>query len=154
MKKMERNIALSREQMKELAYLGVDISDASMCWVQEPNEKNFRMVVHDEYCYEMGCLNPVPAYSFEDIVIKLKGEIHYFYPEVFDVFPEQEEEPWYFSVHPYVNEHLPKEINTTGSSPLEAAFMALCEAQEIAPKSISMLPSPVAIINEVNNYGF
>lgn len=64
-------IALTREQMRELQSLGLDCSDASLCWCQEPNEDEYKLFLHDEFCYEAACLNPVPAYTLEDILCKL-----------------------------------------------------------------------------------
>ena len=29
------------------------------------------MFIHDEYCYEAACLHPIPAYTLEDILMKL-----------------------------------------------------------------------------------
>lgn len=69
---MKPQIALSPEQMKELKSLGLDCSDASMCWCKEPNENKYRLFIHDEYCYEAACLKPIPAYTLEDILIKLR----------------------------------------------------------------------------------
>lgn len=61
---------LSVEQMKHLKELGVDISDASMCWIKD-SEGNRFLSVNDEYCYEMSHLSPVPAYTLQDILDKL-----------------------------------------------------------------------------------
>lgn len=128
-----KEIALSREQMLSLQSKGVDISDASMCWIKEPNEKNFRLVVHDEYCYELGCLNPVPAYTLQDIVMMLKGELHKFDNELLDKYPCFKDTPWIYRIFP---NHLPLKIDVSGfgAIPLEAAYKALLKVLEVAPE--------------------
>lgn len=62
--------ALSVEQMKHLEDLGVNTSDANMCWMKDSEENRF-LSVNDEYCYEMYHLSPVPAYTLQDILDKL-----------------------------------------------------------------------------------
>ena len=61
---------LSIEQMKHLKDLGVNTSDANMCWMKDSEENRF-LSVNDEYCYEMSHLSPVPAYTLQDILDKL-----------------------------------------------------------------------------------
>lgn len=68
---MKPQIALSPAEMAELQLLGLDCSDASMCWCKEPNENKYRLFIHDEYCYEAACLHPIPAYTLEDMICKL-----------------------------------------------------------------------------------
>lgn len=58
---------LSIDQMKHLASLGVDISKASMCWIKSPDGK-YELSVHDEWCYESVSLDPVPAFTLQDII--------------------------------------------------------------------------------------
>lgn len=70
-----KQIALSIEQMNHLKELGVDTSDASLCWIKEPNADNYSLSVHDEACYEMSCLHPVPAYTLQDILEKIPENI-------------------------------------------------------------------------------
>lgn len=61
---------LSFEQMKHLKDLGVNTSDANMCWIKDSEENRF-LSVNDEYCYEMSHLSPVPTYTLQDIINKL-----------------------------------------------------------------------------------
>lgn len=66
-----KNQVLSIDQMKHLAELGVDISKASMCWIKYPNESEileYAISVHDEFCYEMSLLDPIPAFTLQDII--------------------------------------------------------------------------------------
>lgn len=72
---MNKQIALSIEQMNHLKELGVDTSDASLCWIKEPNTDNYSLSIHDESCYEMSCLHPVPAFTLQDILEKLPNII-------------------------------------------------------------------------------
>lgn len=65
---------LSIEQMKHLYELGVDTSNASMCWVNDP-EGNRMIEVHDEFCYEMSCLDPVPTFTLQDMLEIMPAEL-------------------------------------------------------------------------------
>lgn len=68
---------LSVGQMKHLQELGLDTSDASMCWIKD-SEGNRFLSVNDEYCYEMSHLSPVPTYTLQDILDKLPRYINDF----------------------------------------------------------------------------
>lgn len=61
----------SIEQSKRLIELGVPAEKASMCWVKDPNENEYYLAVHDEYCYEVACLEPVPAFTVADLLEKV-----------------------------------------------------------------------------------
>ena len=65
---------LSVEQMKHLQDLGLDTSNASMCWIKD-TEGNRHLSVHDEYCYEASFMNPIPAYTLQDVLDALPEEI-------------------------------------------------------------------------------
>ena len=58
---------LSIEQMQHLQELGLDTNNASMCWIKDM-EGNQHLSVHDEYCYEASFMNPVPAYTLQDVL--------------------------------------------------------------------------------------
>lgn len=58
---------LSIEQMKHLQELGLDTSNASMCWTNFDNETAV-LSVHDEYCYEMSALQSTPTFTLQDIL--------------------------------------------------------------------------------------
>lgn len=65
---MIRNkICLSIDQMQKLKELGIDTKDASMCWVKDPAGVSW-IVVHDEYCYEIDFMRPVPAFTLQDMM--------------------------------------------------------------------------------------
>lgn len=134
MKKKNNNIkaglALSIENMIVLEKLGFDISDASMCWVKDPNGKRYHLSLHDGYCYEVPCLDPVPAYTLEDILLKFPGWLVFntevanrkplitSIPRIVEIL-EEEKTPWSFD---------PTIKNTKGivigfgKTPLEAAY--------------------------------
>lgn len=58
---------LDVQQMQHLQKLGLDTSNASMCWIKD-TEGNRHLSVHDEYCYEGSFMNPVPAYTLQDVL--------------------------------------------------------------------------------------
>lgn len=60
--------------MKHLQELGLDTSNASMCWIKD-TEGNQHLSVHDEYCYEASLMNPVPAYTLQDVLDALPNRI-------------------------------------------------------------------------------
>lgn len=68
---------LSREQMAHLKELGVDTSDAGMCWLRYDADGNVNdvIVTHDEMCYEFAGSEPCPAYTATDILNKLPKAI-------------------------------------------------------------------------------
>lgn len=70
--KIEEQV-LSREQMAHLEALGVDTSDASMCWLRYDADEEVRhfVAVNDEMCYEMACAEPCPTYTIGDLIEKL-----------------------------------------------------------------------------------
>lgn len=65
---------LDIEQMEHLQKLGLDTSNASMCWIKD-TEGNQHLSVHDEYCYEASFMNPIPAYTLQDVLDILPTEI-------------------------------------------------------------------------------
>lgn len=70
---------LSVEQMKHLVKLGVDVSQASMCWVKMINDENseeYQLSVHSEWCYEMSCLSPIPTFTLQDVLNLLPEDIN------------------------------------------------------------------------------
>lgn len=144
---MKPLIALSPSEMAELKSLGLDCSDASMCWCQEPNEDEYRLFIHDEYCYEAACLRPIPAYTLEDIIFKLDANITY--NDVIanqpDTFAGQPVEitPWECSYDKLVGlTSLERTLCCGlcwGKTPMEAAFNALKEVQECFPDKIKKL---------------
>ena len=68
-----KNQVLSREQMDNLKKLGVDTSDASMCWIRYDADGvvDDYVEINDEMCYEMACAVPCPTYTIGDLIEKL-----------------------------------------------------------------------------------
>ena len=66
---------LDVHQMQHLQELGLDTSNASMCWIKDM-EENQHLSVHDEYCYEARFMNPVPAYTLQDVLDALPKYYH------------------------------------------------------------------------------
>lgn len=56
------------EQWERLKKFGVPAKKASLCWVKDPNENEYNLAVHDECCYEIAGLEPIPAYTVADLL--------------------------------------------------------------------------------------
>lgn len=84
---MEKKICLSIEQMQKLRELGVETKDASLCWVCGPEGKYY-LSLHDEYCYEMAFMNPVPTFTLQDMLELMPSQI-------------KEKKTYYLSLHKF-----------------------------------------------------
>ena len=75
------------EQWERLKKCGVPAEKASMCWVKDPNENDYNLAVHDECCYEMAGLEPIPAYTVADLMEGVVGGgwIAYYAPVFIDL---------------------------------------------------------------------
>lgn len=69
--------ALTPEQSAKLIELGIDPKLASKCRVQHEadDEVEYRIVPHDEFCYEMASLNPSPIFDLSDLLSILPRKI-------------------------------------------------------------------------------
>ena len=79
---------LSIAQMRHLEELGMDVSDASMCWIKTP--KGRELVVNDEILIgerKYG-MYPIPAYTLQDVLDKLPKRIGIEYIYDLCIFPE------------------------------------------------------------------
>ena len=68
--KIEEQV-LSREQMKHLQELGVDTSDASMCWVADnewESEEDWHVTIPNNFLMPY---NTIPTYTIGDLIQKL-----------------------------------------------------------------------------------
>ena len=66
---------LSIEQMQHLQELGLDTSNASMCWIKTPNGRD--LTFNDEWMnLEESILDPVPAYTLQDVLDALPKFYH------------------------------------------------------------------------------
>ena len=71
--KIEEQV-LSIEQMKHLQELGVDTSDASMCWLKYTKTDGvvrYLINVNDISCHAMPFMEVFPTYSIGDLIEKL-----------------------------------------------------------------------------------
>ena len=66
---------LDVQQMQHLQELGLDTSNASICWIKD-TEGNQHLSVYDEYCYEANFINPIPAYTLQDVLDALPEYIY------------------------------------------------------------------------------
>lgn len=117
--------------MAELKSLGLDCSDASMCWCQDPNDDEYRLFIHDEYCYEAACLHPIPAYTLEDIIHKTNADILY-RPTDKGIME------WRCQVQGSEYDDF-NYFNGIGNTPLDAAFVMLKYATKEHPDKIKKL---------------
>lgn len=67
-------ICLSIEQMQKLQELGVETEYGSLCWVKSP-DSDYWLTVHDENCYEMGFLRPIPTLTLQDMLEKIPSRL-------------------------------------------------------------------------------
>lgn len=70
---------LSIKHMQRLMELGVDVSKASMCYVffESDGQKYTDIVVHNESCYEMACMNPIPTFTLQDMIELMPSKVKY-----------------------------------------------------------------------------
>lgn len=86
---------LSISQMRHLRDLGVDTSKASMCWLREPNNHTrYEVFVHDDDCYEMSCLDPVPTFTLQDLLNIIPSRVLSKSNEVFSLRIERYIDGW------------------------------------------------------------
>lgn len=108
---MEKKICLSIEQMQKLKDLGIDTKDASLCWVCD-SEGNYSLSLHDEYCYEMAFMNPVPAFTLQDMLEKIPSRLG-------------KKGKYFFSLH-----KIDEDIHLEYSSPIgDHALCAFCGSE-------------------------
>ena len=76
--KIEEQV-LSIEQMKHLQELGVDTSDASMCWVagEDADEVEWNLIIPNNFLLPYN----IPTYTIGDLIEKLPKSIDFGYGE-------------------------------------------------------------------------
>ena len=51
-----------------------------MCWIKNTDgdelENKYMLSVHNEWCYEMSCLSPVPTFTLQDVINLLPTRIN------------------------------------------------------------------------------
>ena len=66
---------LDVQQMQHLQELGLDTSNASLCWIKTPNGRD--LTFNDEWVnLEESILDPVPAYTLQDVLDALPENIY------------------------------------------------------------------------------
>lgn len=63
------DIVTSVELSKELLKAGVS-AKTCLCWTKDP-ERKYGVSIHDEFCYEMSCLEPIPCYTVSELGVML-----------------------------------------------------------------------------------
>lgn len=133
-----RKLCLSIQQMQKLKELGIETKDASMCWVKDPAGVPW-LAVHDEFCYEMSFMNPVPAFTLQDM-LEMMPEL---YPtinpnneRVLDTVEHLDSGDTYLpNLYLYDGEWIcsyisfdcgEEEVGFSADNPLDAAFNMLC----------------------------
>lgn len=102
---MKAQIALSINQMKGLEALGIDISDASMMWINNMfSGKEQELILFSNSLYLIKPLDPTPAYTLEDIVLKL--------PDFTLKFSGETPMDAAYSMLLYAASHCPEDIKT------------------------------------------
>lgn len=71
---MESKQVLSIEQMQHLQELGLDTSNASMCWVIDCNYAN-HLKIHDLFAYNATDEKVIPSFTLQDILELLPYKI-------------------------------------------------------------------------------
>lgn len=124
---MRAQIALSINQMKGLEALGIDISDASMMWINNMfSGKEEELILFSNTLYLIKPLDPTPAYTLEDIVLKLP-----------DCSLEEESEK---QCKPAAcGCHFKGECEFSGETPMDAAYSMLLWAASHCPEEIRTL---------------
>lgn len=63
-------------QMQHLQELGLDTSNASMCWIKTPNGRD--LTFNDEWInLDKSILDPIPAYTLQDVLDVLPTSIRH-----------------------------------------------------------------------------
>lgn len=68
---------LDRNQMEHLCELGIDTTQATMCWIKQHDDDGTSkdiLCMHDEFCYEFSSLDPEPTFTLQDILDLLLQE--------------------------------------------------------------------------------
>ena len=116
---------LSIEQMQHLQELGLYTNNASMCWVKD-TEGNRHLSVHDEYCYEASFMNPIPAYTLQDVLDLLPKQIGVEFIYDLCIYPESISYTQFIGGE--INDNL--FVVPINGSLIDAAYSLLCWAIE------------------------
>lgn len=121
---------LDVQQMQHLQELGLDTSNASMCWIKDA-EGNPLLSVQDEYCNVASFMNPIPAYTLQDVLDILPTEIKPAERRFWLRIDLSDECLYYYYEDYHLVEHRKKTIGYNGVDELiDAAYSMLCWAIE------------------------
>lgn len=85
---------LSVEQMQHLKHLGLDTSDATMCWIKTP--KGREVAFNEDWTGRReSFLEPIPAYTLQDLLYKLPFKIETYWLDFGPNSPDKEDVEWY-----------------------------------------------------------
>lgn len=127
---MKPQIALSPSEMDELKSLGLDCSDASMCWVVYTDEHSPILEVN-QYANLDYVEKYTPAYTLEDIICKTNADILY-RPTGKGIMD------WRCQVSGSDGDDF-NYFNGIGNTPLDSAFVMLKYAIKAHPDKIKKL---------------
>ena len=90
--KIEEQV-LSIEQMKHLQELGVDTSDASMCWVagEDADEEEWNLIIPNNFLLPYN----IPTYTIGDLIEKLPKHINGWNDNRLVIDGDEDADYWY-----------------------------------------------------------
>lgn len=121
---MEKKICLSIQQMRKLSELGIPTKEASMCWIRD-EEGNRTAAIHDEFCYEMSFMNPVPAFTLQDILNIMPWKVFSkgYNRDFFLKMEKHQNKYRLFYINPYLMDLVSSTFNENAA---DSAFELLC----------------------------
>lgn len=122
---IEKKLCLSIDQMRKMSELGIPTKEASMCWVRD-GEGNRTAVIHDEFCYEMSFMNPVPAFTLQDMLDIMPYDIFskvYVHNRYFLKMEKHENKYMLYYWNPYGGAIIQSTFNENA---IDSAFELLC----------------------------
>lgn len=123
---------LSISQMKHLKDLGMNTDKASMCWLGNPNSSNnYDVFIFDEYCYEISCFDPIPAFTLQDLLSIIPSKICSKSHEIFSLRIEKYTDEWEMYYRTIEDNDESKLFTPIyGDTLLEATYGMLCYLAE------------------------
>lgn len=110
---------LTIEQCNKLLEMGIDMSDASMCWEEHDNlDRGYIYDLHIGYHSAMSA-SFIPTYTLNDILKKLPKLKDHYYPQLTQI----NNMLWQVSYNPKDDEN--NWVVLFGSSPIEACYNML-----------------------------
>ena len=124
---------LSIKQMQYLVNLGLDTSDATMCWIKTPKGRD--VAFNDDWTGRReSLLEPIPAYTLQDLLYKLPFKIETYWLEF---GPDKEDVEWYMKYDQIDPGRYLKYL--TSINLIDAAYEMLCwciEERHLFPATV------------------